>query len=224
MNSTYASAQEHEHEPVPGLPAELPRGERLLWQGAPRFGALALRAFHARKVAAYFALLMAWRGASALADGDSAAAALSHALWIAPLALCGVGLLLLLAWLSARSTLYTLTTKRIVLRFGVALPMTVNVPFAIIESAGLRRWRDGTGDLPLKLGGTDRIAWLHLWPHARPWSLARPEPMLRGIAQPEAVVRLLAGALAGEVDAALVDAAQPVPPSGATPGLVHAGS
>lgn len=197
QRTVYASGQEHENEPVPGLPAHLPQGERILWQGAPRFSALALQAFHARKVALYFALLMVWRGASALSDGDSAVAAITHALWLLPLASGGVGLLLLLAWLVGRSTLYTITTRRVVLRYGVALPMSINVPFGIIESAGLRRRADGSGDVTLALGGRDRIAYLHLWPHARPWALKQPQPMLRGLEQPEAVAALLAAALAG---------------------------
>ena len=32
-------------EPVRGLPAELPRGERLIWQGAPDWRLLAIQAF-----------------------------------------------------------------------------------------------------------------------------------------------------------------------------------
>ena len=38
-------------EPIPGLPADLPEGERLLWQGSPAWMSLAVRAFHIRKVA-----------------------------------------------------------------------------------------------------------------------------------------------------------------------------
>jgi hypothetical protein len=37
----------------------------------------------------------------------------------------------------------------------------------------------------------DRIALLHLWPHARPWRVSRPEPMLRCVPDAAAVARLL---------------------------------
>ena len=37
-------------EAVPGLPAALPDGERLLGQGTPEWRALAVRALHVRKV------------------------------------------------------------------------------------------------------------------------------------------------------------------------------
>ena len=44
-----------------GLPERLPEGETLLWQGRPSWRQLALRAFHVREIAIYFALLLAWR-------------------------------------------------------------------------------------------------------------------------------------------------------------------
>ena len=47
-------------EPIRGLPDHLPKGERLLWQGAPDWRLLAIQAFHVRKVAIYFALIAAW--------------------------------------------------------------------------------------------------------------------------------------------------------------------
>ena len=43
------------------LPAPLPVGERVIWQGKPTFKGLALRSFHIREVAIYFGLLLAWR-------------------------------------------------------------------------------------------------------------------------------------------------------------------
>ena len=49
-------------EPVRGLPQLLPKGERMLWQGAPRWQDLAVHAFHARKVIWYFAALAAGPG------------------------------------------------------------------------------------------------------------------------------------------------------------------
>ena len=60
------------------------------------------------------------------------------------------------------------------IQFGVALPMTLNIPFRVIGAAALRAYADGTGDIPVALTGGDRIAYLLLWPHARPWRAARP--------------------------------------------------
>ena len=43
-----ATAPEHEFEAALGLPEPLPRGERLLWQGAPDWRVMAREAMHLR--------------------------------------------------------------------------------------------------------------------------------------------------------------------------------
>ena len=53
------ATHEHEWEAAPGLPSALPAGERVVWQGAPDWRSLAVHAFHVRKVAIYFALMLA---------------------------------------------------------------------------------------------------------------------------------------------------------------------
>jgi hypothetical protein len=180
---------------VPGLPAALPAGESLLWQGQPQWRTLALRALHARKVAVYFALLAGWSGVAAIYDGRGAAAAA----WVVAtqllLGALAAGMLAGIAWLTARATLYTITTERVVIRFGIALTMSVNLPFKMIQSAGLRRHRGGTGDIPLGLVPGERVSYLILWPHVRPWRLLHVEPMLRCIPDVDTVARRLAEAL-----------------------------
>ena len=166
-------------------PRPLPAGETLLWQGSPDWRMLARRAFHLRKLALYFAALVVLRAAFVLGDGGSARrrrCARRCGRWRWPA--LALGLVALMAWLSARATVYTLTDKRVVMRIGIVLTLTFNLPFKRIAAAGLHLDADGSGDLPLTLLPGDRIAYLHLWPHARPWRLARPEPMLRSV--PEA--------------------------------------
>ena len=53
------ATHEHEWEAAPGLPSALPMGERVVWQGAPDWQRLAVHAFHVRKIALYFALMLA---------------------------------------------------------------------------------------------------------------------------------------------------------------------
>jgi hypothetical protein len=178
-----------------GVPVRLPGGERMLWQGRPRWRSLARRAFHVRKVAAYFALLGLWRVADGAWAGEGAGGVASGLAILAAVAACSIGLLGLLAWLFARTTVYTITSRRVVIRFGVALPMSVNIPFAQVGSAGLMAWPDGTGDIPLQLTGQGRIAYLHLWPNVRRWRFTRPEPMLRNVPDAERVAGILARAL-----------------------------
>ncbi len=191
---------EFESEPIRGLPEALPEGERILWQGAPSWRSLARRAFHARKVAVYFAALLFARAAFALAGGELLDETLVAAAGLATVALAALGVLTLLAWLNARATVYTITNRRVVMRFGVAFVMALNLPFRSVESAALKLHDDGSGDIPLSVPGAERLGWFMLWPHARPWRFGkRVQPMLRAVPEAESVAALLSGELAASV-------------------------
>ncbi|MGD9834625.1 MAG: photosynthetic complex putative assembly protein PuhB [Piscinibacter sp.] len=206
-------AMEHEDEPVYGLPEVPPAGEHVVWQGSPDWKALAIRAFHVRKLAIYFALMLVLRGAVTLADGGSAMQALRDVALLLPLPLIGMVLVLVLAWLSARTTVYTLTNRRVVMRIGIVLTLSFNLPFKCIAAADMARTPRSTGDIALTLAGEDRIAYLQLWPHARPWQLRKPQPMLRCVPRPEEVTQLLAVQWSQATGlGAQPGAAQPVPP------------
>ncbi len=166
----------------------------MLWQGSPRWDILAREAFHVRKVAIYFAVLLAWSVASAVSDGRGEIA-FAASLWLLGFAVTSTGILLALAWGTARTTIYTITSRRLVMRFGIALPMTINLPFGVIESAALKLNPDGSGDIPVSLKSADKVAWLVMWPHARPWRFNKPEPMLRGIENAKSIGELLSAAL-----------------------------
>jgi len=183
-------------EPVPGLPEKLPVGETLLWQGSPDWKALAISAFHVRKVAVYFALLLAWHLATRA--GDSVADLAMTVAWHGALAAVTIGILSLLARLYARGTIYTLTTKRIVIRSGLALPVTLNLPLALLDTAALTIQPLGTDSIALSVTQPNRVAWLVLWPNARPWHFNNPQPMLRCIRDAAVVAPLLKRALEAE--------------------------
>jgi hypothetical protein len=195
---------EHEYEPTPGLPANLPGGETILWQGAPDWMTFARRTMRVRIVSAYFALLIVWGVASGLADGAAVPAVATSAARLAGLAVVAVGLLALFAWLVARTTLYTITSRRVVMRFGIALPITLQIPYIKIDSAGLHAWPTGAGDIALTLSAGQRAAYLVLWPHARPWAFARARPSFRCVPDAAEVARVLGRALAAS-------ASQPAP-------------
>lgn len=207
--------REHDAEPVPGLPERLPDGEKVLWQGSPDWRPLARRAFHVRLIALYFVALAVWSGASAYAEGADAATLALDTLWLALVASLPVGTLLVVAVFAARTTLYTVTDRRVVLRVGVALPMAVNIPLGAVASAGVRRCADGTGDLLLSLLPSHRASFIALWPHVRPWRFSRPEPLLRGLADADAAARALATTLAAST--ALEPAVESVTPPARTP-------
>lgn len=192
-----APGREHEDEPVPGLPELLPEGEHMLWQGSPDWKRLAVRAFHLRKLVVYFGLLIALRLALLVGEGATTGTMALSALWMVLLSGTALGLLAMVAWLSARGTLYTITNRRVVMRIGIVLTLTFNIPYSRITGAALHLEADGIGDLPLSVGAETRIAWLHLWPHVRPWRLAHPEPMLRCVPRATEVARLLSAAWVG---------------------------
>ena len=214
-------APEHEFEAELGLPEPLPRGEQLLWQGSPDWRVMARDAMHTRMLAVYFGVLLAWRGANVLANGGSLIDAGEAVLWLLPLALAAIAVLSLLAWLIARTSVYTITDKRVVMRIGVVLSITFNLPYSQIESAGLRTHADGSGDVTLLLNDADRIAYVHLWPHARPWHVKRTEPMLRALPQARTIAAILSTALADA--AGVAPTALPAVTTPLRPASAHAG-
>ena len=213
-----SNGHEHELEPQYGLPERLPATEKILWQGSPDARALARSAFHLRKLALYFAALMALQAANVAADGASVADVLLALVWpagLSALALLGVWTL---AWLTARTAVYTVTDRRVVMRIGIVLTLTFNLPLRTIESAAMRQGSGGHGDIVLALKGPDHIAWLHLWPHARPWRLTRTQPMLRALPQVADVAALLQRAWSAQTGGAVEALATPAsnPPSEAS--------
>lgn len=194
----------HDNEPIRGLPGPLPEGERLLWQGGPAWWPLALRAYRLRAVAIYFAVLWLIGFYAELRDGSTVREALIALVPLSILALVALGLILTLAVLGARLTVYTVTDRRLAIRCGVALPVTVNLPFAVVASAGLKQFGDGTGDIALRLVPPHRVSYVLLWPHVRPWHWRDPQPSLRALRGADDVARVLARAMAKA-------AGQPVP-------------
>ncbi len=179
----------------------MPDGETLLWQGRPHAGTLLVRAFHLRLVAAYFAVLIAASAVSAARHGATLHAEYLVVLHRAALAAILFALAGLYAWAVQRSTTYSITSQRVVMSLGIALPVSLNIPFSGIDAAGLRLHRGGAGDITLRLLPGKGLSYFLLWPHARPWHLARAEPMLRCVANAEQASRILAAALAEHASA-----------------------
>jgi hypothetical protein len=209
---------EHELEPQYGLPERLPATEKILWQGSPDAKVLARSAFHIRKLALYFVALVVINAASVVADGAAAMDVLLALVWPAGLSALALGGVWTLAWLTARTAVYTVTDRRVVMRIGIVLTLTFNLPLRTLESAAMRQGPGGHGDIVLALKGPDHIAWLHLWPHARPWHLARTQPMLRALPQVADVAALLQSAWAAQTGGAVEALATPAsaPPSEAS--------
>ena len=192
--------REHEYEPTPGLPEKLPRGETLLWQGAPDRAGFSRNAFHLRGLAIYFSVIILIRIGLDVASGIAVGETLGSALPLVGTALAAILVLAVIGRYAARTSVYSITDRRVVLRIGMALPMTVNIPFASVATMALRTNSDGTGDIVLALLPGHRVAWLALWPHCRSLKVARPEPVLRALANAPAAAQILARALAASAD------------------------
>lgn len=188
-------------EPVRGLPAALPPGESLLWQSSPRWRSLAVHVFHVRKVALYFAALVACRIGYGLANGHSWSAMLLSCGVLIALGCAAVGVLSLLAYLHAAATVYSITSRRVLLRHGVAVPITMNIPFALIDAAQLKEYADGSGDIALGLAPGHRVGYLVTWPHLRSGHLTRPQPSFRALRDAREAAGILGTALAADAGA-----------------------
>jgi hypothetical protein len=198
-------------EPIPGLPEQLPAGETLLWQGSPEPVAFAIEVMRLRFAAALVAGLVVWRTAASLHDGISGGAVLVVAGGTLIGGLAALALLGFAGWLMARGTIYSITSQRLVIRHGVAMPMAINIPYTKVASAASAEGVAGSTSIALSLLPAARSSLIALWPHARPWHVMKPEPSVRCIADGQRVAALLAGALQRIATSAPTPIEMPVP-------------
>jgi len=182
---------EHEFEAAPGLPEKLPAGEYILWQGAPEWRSLGVAAFGLRTVAMYLVVMWLLQAAHLWDQGSSALEMAKYLSISATFAVLALVLLGGFTYLVSSTTLYTLTNRRVVMRIGVVLGLTLNLPYRQITGASLKPLARNTGDLAVQIASNSHIAYLHLWPHARPWHFKAPQPTLRSIAGAEGVSEIL---------------------------------
>jgi hypothetical protein len=220
---------EHEFEPQYGLPERLPQGESILWQASPDVATLAREAFHFRTLCVYFSALVALSGGMEIAAGADALGVLMALKWLLPLSMTALVIVWMLAWLTARTTVYTLTNKRLVMRLGIVLTVTFNLPLSRLGAADLRLYRAGFGDISVSLSGADRIGWVHLWPSSRPWTFTQPQPTVRCVADASKLAEQLSsawsactGAAVAPTPATAVQAAAQSRALESSPGQLHA--
>ncbi|MEL7281466.1 MAG: photosynthetic complex putative assembly protein PuhB [Pseudomonadota bacterium] len=186
-------------EPILGLPEYLPEGEEMLWQGRPDWWVLAKEALVVRWVIGYFVVLAFWRVGTLLDQGPFATVITAAIPFLA----CGAvaaGILMLIAYVLARTTVYTITNRRVVMRIGAALTITLNLPFKQIKNAELDLRKSGTGTIALDLDQRTRLSYLVCWPHVRPWSIRQTKPALRCIRNAQQVGELLAEVAEAEIN------------------------
>lgn len=195
---------------IRGVPHALPDGEHLLWEGAPSAPLVAKHVFHRAWVIVYFAVMTGWWVVSTMGTVPGNEFLVQLAVRVG-LALIVLGVVEFMARAVARTTVYAITSKRVVLQIGVVLPMTINVPLRLLQDAGIARFRDGSGQIALTLLPGDRLAYIALWPHCKVFKLNQPSPVLRGLPNPDEVGTLLRDAIVADNDAESVIDTTPVP-------------
>ena len=169
---------EEELEPQYGLPEVLPKEERVLWQGKPNLPSTMKRIFLFKFITVYFLILISFSFVIEL-NGFDFLSATASASWNVVMSVFCLIVMALMANLICSTTVYTVTNKRVVMRIGILLTLTFNIPFKEIDSADLKNYTDETGDISLRLKPPTKIAFVHLWPHCRFISFAHPCPTLR---------------------------------------------
>ena len=215
---------EHDYEAQPGLPESLPAQEHIVWQGVPDWRTIALRTFHVRKIAIYFAILVAFKVALGIQAEEATTTIVASVALLGFLSIVAVGLLMLFSFLIARTTLYTITSKRLVMRLGVTFSMSINLPFAELHDAALKPYADGHGDIAVSLKPGQRVSYFVLWPHCKLFHTFDAKPVLRGIPNAQHVAKRFARAVAdacNDVECASIASSKP---KSMTTGLTTASS
>ncbi len=173
---------------VDGFDQLLPGGERVLWVGAPDPWRWLKRSLALRAV-------WLWLGGIALFGVATGSAGVPVFVWLGVVGAIGTAFVVVgIVWTS-RATRYLITDRRVALRIGLALPGEVNLPLGAIENAAVRRFGDGSGDIAITPSAPLGVGYAVLWPHARPWRLSRPEPLLRSIEGVDDVAAVLRAAV-----------------------------
>ncbi|MBO6757551.1 MAG: PH domain-containing protein [Roseibium sp.] len=196
MTHSHHGGPEHDYEPVPGLPARLPDGEYIVWQGRPSGRLVARRVLKINWFAGYCALILIWTLIAGFMDGRVWGSVLFSTGALMILSAVLLGLLEAFAWGVSKTTLYTITNKRVVMRIGVALSATFNLPFAKVVSADVRVDPAGNGDICLVMARGHRLSFFTFWPHVRGWRAGAMVPQMICLENAASAARILADALA----------------------------
>ncbi len=191
MRKNLNNGFEYEYEAQLGLPSTLPKDEKILWQGSPDLWMVAKNIFFIRFVMFYFLGLILLGFFEGYQEDQSSKQILIAFVLMLALSLIAIGLLAFLAFCTAKTTVYTITNRRVVMRIGVVLTKTFNLPLSKIEAADIVQQKNLHGNIAIQVESSTKIAFFHLWPHVRPWRLQHPEPMLLSLKNVDEVSHVL---------------------------------
>ena len=180
-------------EPIRGLPERPPEGEVILWQGQPNWLRLSVDSLNVWWVLGYFIFLFVWRFVS-VSDLMPIYQAVLVSLPFLALGLIVTLLLMLVGFIQANATVYTITNKRVVMRIGAALTVTLNLPFTEIENAAIASSSKNFGSIVIDTKKNSKFSFLVLWPHSRAWHCKKPPHSLKCMPNAAEVAEILSNA------------------------------
>jgi hypothetical protein len=148
-----------------------------------------------RWIVGYFLILSSWAVLAGLNDAQPVGGIVFSVAVLTALAGVLIGMIELFAWAVEKTTLYTITTERLVIRFGVAISMTLNLPYRQVDGVALARLGEKAGMIAIALVPEQRLSWLIQWPHVRGFRFSRPEPSLICLPDADKVANVLSAAI-----------------------------
>ncbi len=171
----------------------IPKDEEILWNGRPDLRRFCLSALGLRYIAVYLIVIT---GVIFFNNFGNFSLAVFLEKMFPYILSCFIAVILLVVIGASQvmPTVYVITSKRIIIKSGLALIFMLNVPFDKISNIDKQVLKDGCGNISFKLISNKRVPFFASWPSVRPWHFNNPEPTFRCIADVDVVAFKLAKA------------------------------
>lgn len=176
----------------------IPKDEVIIWHGRPDLRRFCLTAIGIKYILVYLIIITC--SIIYTRYGDFNLITFLQVLVPYLLSCCLAIMLLVIVGISqVLPTVYVITSKRVIIKSGLALIFMLNVPFDKIASIDKNHYSDGSGNISFKLISKKRVPFFASWPSVRPWYFSNPEPAFRCIADVDVIALKLSEAAQSRV-------------------------
>jgi len=176
----------------------IPEDEKIIWYGRPDLRRFCLTALGLKYI--FFYLIIIFFSILYARFGDFNFIKIVQVLFPYLISsFLAVLLLIIIGTSQVLPTIYVITSRRVIIRSGLALIFMLNVPFDKIASIDKNHYSDGSGNISFKLISNKRVPFFASWPSVRPWYFSNPEPTFRCIADVEVIALKLSEAAQSRV-------------------------
>lgn len=176
----------------------IPKDEVIIWHGRPDLRRFCLTAIGIKYILVYLIIITC--SIIYTRYGDFNLITFLQVLVPYLLSCCLAIILLVIVGISqVLPTVYVITSKRVIIKSGLALIFMLNVPFDKIASIDKNHYSDGSGNISFKLISNKRVPFFASWPSVRPWYFSNPEPAFRCIADVDVIALKLSEAAQSRV-------------------------